>query len=598
MTTFNPEIKSRLSALRVEMTKQGLDAFVVPLTDEHQSEYVAGYAQRLAWLTGFLGSAGFAIVMAEKAAVFVDGRYTIQVVDQVDQNLFEHCHFAEGTPLKWLCDNLASGNVVGFDPFLHTQPWVNGANKAITAKGATLKALVKNPIDAVWSDQPSEPNKPVVSQPLQYSGKVSGDKRSEVAREIKEQGAEVAVLTALDSIAWALNIRSADVLNTPVSLAFATIHDDATATLYIDPSKVDAALREHLGNGVEVRDKSTFIDGLKSIGVEGRSVLVDPATASSAVHMALKSAGATIVSGMDPCALPKSRKNVVEQQGSRDAHVRDGAAVSEFLYWLSIEAPKGELDELSAAAKLESIREKGDIFKDLSFRTISAAGPNGALCHYSVSEETNRAIELNSIYLVDSGGQYLDGTTDITRTIAVGTPTAEQKDRFTRVLKGHIALATALFPKGTTGSQLDALARKPLWDVGLDYDHGTGHGVGSYLAVHEGPGRIASVPNKIALEEGMIFSDEPGYYKAGEYGIRIENLVLVNGVETSGDRDMLGFETLTLAPIDCNLVDVALLTTDELAWLNDYHARVYGEISPLVSDATKAWMKSVTAPLG
>ncbi|MCK5040907.1 MAG: aminopeptidase P family protein, partial [Sphingomonadales bacterium] len=483
-------------------------------------------------------------------------------------------------------------------PFLHTQPWVNGAQKAITAKGATLKALVKNPIDAVWSDQPSEPNKPVVSQPLQYSGKVSGDKRSEVAREIKEQGAEVAVLTALDSIAWALNIRSADVLNTPVSLAFATIHDDATATLYIDPSKVDAALREHLGNGVEVRDKSTFIDGLKSIGVEGRSVLVDPATASSAVHMALKSAGATIVSGMDPCALPKSRKNVVEQQGSRDAHVRDGAAVSEFLYWLSIEAPKGELDELSAAAKLESIREKGDIFKDLSFRTISAAGPNGALCHYSVSEETNRAIELNSIYLVDSGGQYLDGTTDITRTIAVGTPTAEQKDRFTRVLKGHIALATALFPKGTTGSQLDALARKPLWDVGLDYDHGTGHGVGSYLAVHEGPGRIASVPNKIALEEGMIFSDEPGYYKAGEYGIRIENLVLVNGVETSGDRDMLGFETLTLAPIDCNLVDVALLTTDELAWLNDYHARVYGEISPLVSDATKAWMKSVTAPLG
>ena len=598
MTTFNPEIKSRLSALRVEMTKQGLDAFVVPLTDEHQSEYVAGYAQRLAWLTGFLGSAGFAIVMAEKAAVFVDGRYTIQVVDQVDQNLFEHCHFAEGTPLKWLCENLEKDNVVGFDPFLHTQPWVNGANKTITAKGATLKALAKNPIDTVWSDQPSEPNKPVVAQPLQYSGKVSGDKRGEVARELKDQGAEVAVLTALDSIAWALNIRSEDVLNTPVSLAFATIHDDATATLYIDPSKVDTALREHLGNGVEVRDKNTFIDGLKSIGVEGRSVLVDPATASSAVHMALKSAGATIVSGMDPCALPKSRKNVVEQQGSRDAHVRDGAAVSEFLYWLSIEAPKGGLDELSAAAKLERIREKGDIFKDLSFRTISAAGPNGALCHYSVSEETNRAIELNSIYLVDSGGQYLDGTTDITRTIAVGTPTAEQKDRFTRVLKGHIALATALFPKGTTGSQLDALARKPLWDVGLDYDHGTGHGVGSYLAVHEGPGRIASVPNKIALEEGMIFSDEPGYYKAGEYGIRIENLVLVKGVDTSGDRDMLGFETLTLAPIDHNLVDVPLLTTDELAWLNDYHARVYDEISPLVSDATKTWMKSVTAPLG
>jgi Xaa-Pro aminopeptidase len=597
MTIFNPEIKTRLEALRGEMKKQGLNAFVVPLTDEHQSEYVAGYAQRLAWLTGFLGSAGFAIVTTDRAAVFIDGRYTIQVVDQVDSALFEHCHFGDGTPIKWLCENIKKDQVVGFDPFLHTQPWVDGATLKIEAKGAKLKAVTKNPIDAVWTDQPAEPNKPVVAQPLQYSGKVSGDKRDEIAKSLKEQGAEVAVITALDSIAWALNIRSGDVLNTPVSLAFATIHDDATATLYIAPTKVDVDLREHLGNGVEVRDKSAFLDGLKALGVDGKLVLVDPATASSAVFSALKSAGATIVNGMDPCALPKACKNLVEQLGAKTAHVRDGGAVCEFLHWLSIEAPKGQLDELSAAAKLQTFREKGEIFKDLSFRTISAAGPNGALCHYSVSEETNLPIELNSIYLVDSGGQYLDGTTDITRTVAVGTPTAEQKDRFTRVLKGHIALATALFPKGTTGSQLDALARKPLWDVGLDYDHGTGHGVGSYLAVHEGPARIANKPNAIAIEEGMIFSDEPGYYKAGEYGIRIENLVLVKRVETQGDRDMLGFETLTLAPIDASLIETSLLSADELAWLNGYHSRVYEEIAPLVPQETKAWLKIATTPL-
>ena len=597
MPTYDPEFENRLAALRVELKNQGLDGFAVPLTDEHQSEYVAGYAQRLAWLTGFLGSAGFAIVTADAAAIFVDGRYTIQVKDQVDDTVFKHCHFAEGTPLKWLTKHVKEGDVVGYDPFLHTQPWVDAASKKLASKGAKIKPVTKNPIDAVWADQPDEPNKAVVSQPLEYSGVASGDKREQLAKILSEQGADVGVLTALDSIAWLFNIRSDDVLNTPVSLAFATIHSDATATLYIDPIKVDNVLREHLGNGVEVREKSTFIDGLKGLGVEGKTVLVDPATASSAIFSALSGAGAKIVKDMDPCALPKSRKNKTEQEGAKTAHVRDGGAICTFLHWLSIEAPKGGLDELSAAAKLQSIREKGDIFQDLSFRTISAAGPNGAICHYSVSEETNRPIENNSIYLVDSGGQYFDGTTDITRTIAVGAPTPEQKDRFTRVLKGHIALATAIFPKGTTGSQLDALARKPLWDVGLDYDHGTGHGVGSYLAVHEGPGRIANTPNTIALEEGMIFSDEPGYYKAGEYGIRIENLVLVSKVKTSGDRDMLGFNTLTLAPIDHNLIETSLLTADELAWLNAYHARVNAEISPLVDAETKAWLQKVTSTL-
>lgn len=597
MPNYNPDIKNRLEALRGELKKQGLYGFVVPLTDEHQSEYVASYAQRLAWLTGFLGSAGFAIVTVDDAAIFVDGRYTIQVADQVDKNIFEHCHLAEGTPLKWLTEHVSSGDIVGYDPFLHTKPWVDTATKKLVFKGAKLEAVNANPIDAVWHDQPEEPNKPVVSHPLEYAGVASGEKRDELAKILKEKGADVGVLTALDSIAWLFNIRSGDVLNTPVSLAFATVHSDGTATLYIDPIKVDNELREHLGNGVEIREKSAFIDGMKKLGLEGKTVLADPATASAAVFSALKGAGAKIVHGMDICALPKSRKNKTEQEGAKTAHVRDGAAIAKFLHWLSIEAPKGGLDELSAAAKLQAIREQGDIFQDLSFRTISAAGPNGAICHYSVSEETNRSIENNSIYLVDSGGQYFDGTTDITRTIAVGKPTAEQKDRFTRVLKGHIALATAIFPKGTTGSQLDALARKPLWDVGLDFDHGTGHGVGSYLAVHEGPGRIAKAPNTVALEEGMIFSDEPGYYKAGEYGIRIENLVLVSKVKTEGDMEMLGFQTLTLAPIDHNLIDVTLLTADELSWLNNYHERVKVEVSPLVDAETKAWLEAVTAPL-
>jgi Xaa-Pro aminopeptidase len=594
---YNPEIAGRLDALRAELKKRGLKGFVVPLTDEHNSEYVADYAQRLAWLTGFLGSAGMAMVTADAAAVFVDGRYTIQIVDQVDDKIFERRHLIDEPPIEWLREQIKAGDQIGYDPFLHTIGWVKSCAGKLAGVGAGLVAVDGNPIDAVWHDQPGEPNAPVHAQPIRYSGQSSDDKRTNIAAALQENGADAVVLSALDSIAWLFNIRSDDVLHTPVSLAFATVGADSSAVLYIDPAKVTSELKAHLGNQVEVRAKADFIDGLKALGAQGKTVMADPASASSAIFDALKSSGASIVTGMDPCALPKSRKNKVEQQGSRDAHIRDGAAVSEFLHWLSVEAPKGELDELKAAAKLRAFRDKNSELKDLSFRTISAAGSNGALCHYSVCEETNLPIELDSIYLVDSGGQYGDGTTDITRTIAVGTPTPEQMDRFTRVLKGHIALATAIFPKGTTGPALDTLARRPLWEVGLDYDHGTGHGVGSFLAVHEGPGRIAKLPNSVALEPGMIFSDEPGYYKAGEYGIRIENLVIVQNADVGGEQEMLRFEVVTLAPIDRNLVDTSILTSEETDWFNAYHARVMDTLGPLVSPRTREWMIAATAPI-
>jgi len=594
---FNPQTANRLKAFREELASRGLKGFVVPLTDEHASEYVADYAQRIAWLSGFLGSAGQVVVLDNAAAVFVDGRYTIQIAAQVDPKLYEHRHLIDEPPVDWIAERAGPGDVIGYDPFLHTIGWVENTRATLARKGAKLQPVDSNPVDAVWQDQPGEPNTAVLPHDVKFAGQTSEEKRQEIAAALAKQGADACVVTALDSIAWLFNIRSDDVLHTPVSLAYGTVASDGTATLYMDLVKMSEQLQVHLGNRVEVRAKSEFLDGLSELGAAGKNVLVDPATASAAIFDRLEQSGAKISKGMDVCALPKARKNKTEQQGARDAHVRDGAAIARFLHWLSIEAPKGGQDELSAAAKLRAFRDETGVLKDLSFRTISAAGSNGALCHYSVSEETNLPIKMNSIYLVDSGGQYDDGTTDITRTIAVGTPTAEQKDRFTRVLKGHIALATAIFPKGTTGPALDAFARLPLWQAGLDYDHGTGHGVGSFLAVHEGPGRIAKVQNTVALEPGMIFSDEPGYYKAGEYGIRIENLVLVQELDVGGEQKMLGFETLTLAPIDVNLVDTSIMTADEIDWFNAYHARVMKEIGPRVDDATRAWMAKVTAPI-
>lgn len=586
-----------LAALRTELKSRDLDGFIVPLTDEHMSEYVGDYAQRLAWVTGFTGSAGNAAVLSDKAAIFVDGRYTIQVADEVDDTHVERHHFEAYPLLKWVKDNSKNGARIGYDPELATIMWEEQAATAFAGTGIELVAVDTNPIDAVWDTQPDASLAMVYAQPAEYAGKTPEEKRTEIAAELKKQGADAAVVTMLDSVAWALNIRAEDVHNTPVPHAFLVLDSDEQATLFVDDRKVDNELRVHLGNKVRLEPRAAFYNELAVLGKAGKKILVDPASNNAKVFKTLNETGATLIEGQDPCILPKARKNETEQQGSRDAHVRDGAAICEFLHWLEGEAPNGNLDELGAAAKLMEFRQKRALLKGISFDTISGAGPNGALCHYKVDESSNRKLDMDSIYLVDSGGQYLDGTTDITRTVIVGTPTDEMKDRFTRVLRGHIALSTTRFPKGTAGMMLDSIARRPLWEIGLDYDHGTGHGVGSYLAVHEGPQRIAKFGTSVPLEEGMILSNEPGYYKEGEYGIRIENLVVVKKAEADEEREMFEFENLTWAPIDRNLIDPSGLSDIELKWLNDYHATVYEKLSSLVDSETKAWLEKATAPI-
>ncbi len=589
--------EQRLSALRKELTSRGLDGFIVPLTDEHMSEYVGEYAQRLPWLTNFTGSAGNAVILMDKAAVFVDGRYTIQVAAEVDTALFEHHHFQDYPLLDWIKDEAPEKAKIGYDPELTTITWEESAKEKLETKGLNLVPVLTNPIDTVWAEQAEPPHEPAVPHPDEYTGKSSQEKRSDLAAELKKKGANAVAVTMLDSVAWLFNIRGADVACTPVARAFAILNADNTATLYIDDEKVTDALKGHLGPRVSLASHDAFYGGLEALGKAGKTVLVDRATNNARVFKTLTDASAKLIEGDDPCILPKAIKNTAEQEGTRAAHIRDGAAVSEFLCWIAQEAPSGKISELTAVAKLWACRQKQAHIRDRSFDTISGSGPNGAIVHYRVTEKTNKNLTPGELYLVDSGGQYLDGTTDITRTVAIGTPTDEMKDRFTRVLKGHIAIATARFPKGTPGQALDAMARRPLWDAGLDYDHGTGHGVGSYLGVHEGPQRISKIAGTaVPLKEGMILSNEPGYYKQGAYGIRIENLVLVTK-RPGGERDMLAFENLTWAPIDRHLVKTALLNEPELAWLNDYHATVYEKISPLVNEATQAWLKEATAPI-
>jgi Xaa-Pro aminopeptidase len=587
-----PPVGARIAALRNELAKQGLDGFLVPRADEHQGEYVPKRAERLAWISNFTGSAGLAIVLKDKAAIFVDGRYTIQVREQVDAKLFEIRHLINEPPETWIAANLKKGEVLGFDPWLVTPDAALRYREAARKVGAELKAVDRNPLDEAWTDQPPEPIAPIWPQETRHAGQSAAEKRALIARKLKERGQDAAVISAPDSLAWLLNIRGGDVPRTPFALGYAIIDKDGKVDLFVDPRKLTAEARQHLGNEVAVQAKSGLLPALDALGKAGATVVVDAMTAGVAVYDRLKAAGAKPAVGEDPCALPKACKNPVEIDGARAAHRRDGAAVSQFLHWLSVEAPKGQLDEIAAADKLAEFRRRNELFRDFSFDTISAAGPNGAICHYKVTEQSNKPIPVNWLYLVDSGGQYLDGTTDITRTIAVGTVSAEMKDRFTRVLKGHIALGTTRFPRGTTGSSLDAIARRPLWEVGLDYDHGTGHGVGSYLSVHEGPQRISKVPNRVPLEVGMIVSNEPGYYKDGEYGIRIENLVTV--VEDKDHPGMLCFETLTLAPIDLDAIDRSLLTADEVAWLNAYHTRVRETITPLVDKDTAKWLEGAT----
>jgi Xaa-Pro aminopeptidase len=593
--------EARLKALREEMKRQGLDGFVVPISDEHMSEYVGGYAQRLAWLTGFGGSAGTAVVLAEKAAIFVDGRYTLQVRDQVDGRFYAYESVPQTSVAKWLGEHAPEGSRIGYDPWLHGKAWVAAISKALEARKAELVEVASNPIDAVWADRPAPSAAPALVHPDDLAGEPSEAKRAAVSTWLSENKLDAVVVAALDSLAWLFNIRGSDVERTPVTLAFAILNADGTASLFIDPAKVTPELSAHLGNSVRIEAREQFEPALAALG--GKRVAVDPDRSVQAIFSAL--ASAEVAERRDPTVLPKAIKNAAEQAGHRAAQARDGAAMCRFLHWLSVEAPTGQVDEILADERVHQFRRETGCLHDLSFDTISGSGPNGAIVHYRVSEETNRTLEPGSVYLVDSGGQYPDGTTDLTRTVWVGpgAPPAEVMDRYTRVLKGNIALTRAVFPKGTLGSQLDPLARQFLWEVGLDYAHGTGHGVGSFLSVHEGPQRIAKMSGaqtggEQELLPGMILSNEPGYYKAGEYGIRIENLLLVKPrIMEGAEGEFLGFEVLTHVPIDRTLVDCSLLTRDEVAWWNDYHAQVLQICGSQIEGAALDWLKHACAPL-
>ena len=592
-----PQQAARLAALRAELARRGLDGFVVPLSDEHQGEYVARRSQRLAWLTGFTGSAGMAIVLAERAALFVDGRYTLQAVAQVDGSLYEHRHVSDEPADAWLREHLSADAALGYDPRLHSAHGRDRLTAPCKAVGARLVPCEDNPIDALWADQPPPPLGPIAPHPVRFAGKEAGEKRQTIAAQLAERGADAAVLSAPDSIAWLLNVRGADVANSPLPHSFAIVHGEGGVDWFVDRRKLLPEVPAHLGNAVRVDAPDALAGVLDGLAKAGKAVLVDGAATPVWMVDRLTEGGAKVIRGTDPCALPKACKNEAELTGIRAAHRRDGAALTRFLAWLAA-APPGSVTELDAVDRLASMRAGGEHFRGPSFDTISGAGPNGAIVHYRVTAETNRTLEPGSLYLVDSGGQYLDGTTDVTRTVAIGTPEPEHRDRFTRVLRGHVALATARFPTGTTGAQLDTLARQFLWQAGLDYDHGTGHGVGHYLNVHEGPQRISRLGAGAALAPGMVVSNEPGYYKTGAYGIRIENLVAVTEAD-SADTGFLGFETLTLAPIDRALVEPAMLTVDERAWLDAYHARVAKTLAPLLADdeTALAWLKAATAPL-
>ena len=602
MSTYS----DRLAALRDQLARDRLDGFVVPLTDEHMSEYVGAYAQRLAWLTGFQGSAGAAVVLPAQAAIFTDGRYTIQVREQVDGGTWDYVPVPERSIAGWLGEHAGEGARIGYDAWLHTRGWVTEARAALADIGAALVPVDTNPVDAVWPDRPAPSKARLVAHDDAIAGRNSAAKRADIADWLATQRAEAVVLTALDSIAWALNVRGADVDHTPVALAYAIVGADGATDLYVDRDKIDETVVQHLGNSVRIHDRLAFAPALARFG--GKRVAVDPDRAVAAIFDALEAGGAKVIARRDPVVLAKAIKNPVEVAGHITASIRDGAALTRFLRWVETTCGDGSQTELSAAAKLYEFRAATGKLVDLSFPAISATGAHGAIPHYHVTDESNAPILPGQLYLIDSGGQYADGTTDVTRVMPIGDLGAagpEMRDRFTRVLKAHIAIATAIFPDGTVGGHIDAFARRPLWEAGLDFAHGTGHGIGSYLAVHEGPQRIAAptYPGGASLEPlraGMLISNEPGYYKAGDYGIRIENLVhtVVRDVP-GGDpgRVMLGFDTLTLAPIERTMIDPALLTDDELSWLNAYHAQVTGTLGATLSGEDKAWLDSKCMPI-
>ena len=587
----------RIPLLREELQEQGLTGFIIPRADEYRGENMAAYAERLSWLTGFAGSAGTAVILKTKAAIFIDGRYTLQVLDQVDTDLIEPVSVPEHSVSGWLEANAGKGDVIGFDPWLSTPAEVEKLEKGCSAAGATLKALSPNPIDALWTDQPERPGGEITPHPLDHAGKTAQEKLEKIAKKLQGK-ANATFITQGDSIAWLFNIRGSDVPRAPLPLAFAIVTAEGSAFLITDPGKLTEEAKSHLPSDVTI----VADDQLEAVIAEqsGSNMvwMIDDTLVPFAIKTMIEQSGAKITKGADPCLALKAVKNEAELSGMRSAHLRDGGAMCRFLSWMDQMSLTNSLDEIAATQALEQFRAETGLLKDISFDTISAAGPNGAICHYQVSESSNRKIEQGSLYLIDSGGQYPDGTTDITRTIPIGSPSAEMKDRFTRVLKGMIAVTLARFPKGTTGAQLDILARAPLWQVGLDYAHGTGHGVGSYLCVHEGPQRISKT-GTVPLETGNILSNEPGYYKAGAWGIRIENLIAVTEPEPieSGEEPMHGFETLTLCPIDRNLIEPSLLSQEELDWLNDYHERVFADLSESLDDETRNWLAEATKPI-
>lgn len=588
-----PDHRRRLERLRAVLRERGVDGFVLMRTDEHGSEYLPGYAERVAWLTGFTGSAAQAAVTLDRATVLSDGRYTVQLAQQVDASLFDRRHSVEQPLSAWLEEHLPQGARLGYDPLLARRGERDRLAALAQAKGGALVALEPNPIDAVWTDRPPPPIAPARLHDDRYAGEGSAAKRERIGRIVADKKADLLLLTAADSIAWLLNVRGGDIPFNPLVLSHLLLDRDGTCRWFVDPRKLPRGLQ--LPNAVQVEPIATFAAALDGLG--GRTVLADPGVVHVGFLERLTRAGAKLVEADDPCMAAKAQKNPVELQGAVDAQRRDGAAVVRFLAWLDRQPLDGSVDEMTAAARLEQERAKDPLFRGPSFDSISAHGPHAALPHYRATPESNRPLTADTLYLIDSGGQYLDATTDITRTVGLGHPSEEMRQRFTLVLKGMIAISLAVFPDGTSGAQIDALARMALWRHGLDFDHGTGHGVGSYLCVHEGPARISKL-GTATLQPGMILSNEPGYYKPDAYGIRTENLVAVErrGTPEGGDRPLLGFRTLTLCPIDRRLIEPSLLTAEERGWLDAYHARVREELSPLVEDAA-GWLVAATAPL-
>ena len=590
-------LTARLAALREELARRKLTGFVIPRADQQQNEYVAPSEERLAWLTGFTGSAGLAVVLTREAALFVDGRYTIQAAKQVDAKAWAVESLIDPPPESWVSAHLKAGDRLGFDPWLHTFAAAERLAAACTRAGAELVAVDSNPVDAVWHDRPQPPLAPVAVHGVQHAGIGEAEKLAQIKSEITKLGADALVLSDSHAVAWTFNIRGADVAHTPLPLSYALVPKDGRPTIFIDHRKLSNLTRDHLEQSADVREPDAMAPTLMALAKSGAAIALDNATAADALSRLIAGAGGKPVRGSDPIALLKAVKNTTEIKGTQTAHRRDAVALARFLAFIDREAPSGKLTEIDAVEALETFRRDTGALKDVSFPTISGTGPNGAIVHYRVTRKSNRRIAPGDLLLIDSGAQYEDGTTDVTRTMAVGEPTGEMRDRFTRVLRGHIAIARAVFPDGTTGAQLDTLARQYLWAAGVDFEHGTGHGVGSYLSVHEGPARISKL-GTTPLKRGMILSNEPGYYKTDGFGIRIENLELVVAADIKGaEKPMNAFETLTLAPIDRRLIDVAMLTKDELDWLNAYHARVRAEVGPALDEATKAWLDQATAEL-